>query len=62
MTGHKKWVTSLAWEPLHKNEKCDLLASSGKDATVRIWNADNQKLLIVLSGHAKAITKVLWGG
>lgn len=62
MGGHKKWITSLAWEPLHLNKKCNLLASAGKDSTVRIWNTDNTKLLLVLSGHSKAVTKVLWGG
>lgn len=53
---------ALAWEPLHMNKNCDLLASAGKDSTVRIWNTVNSKLLVILSGHAKAITKVLWGG
>lgn len=41
MSGHRKWITGLTWEPLHKNKKCSLLASSGKDGTVRVWNADN---------------------
>ncbi|XP_071537073.1 notchless protein homolog 1 isoform X3 [Panulirus ornatus] len=40
LTGHKQWVTSLCWEPLHLT--CDgeskRLASAGKDGDVRIWN------------------------
>ena len=38
MTGHTKWITSLSWEPLHLNDECNLLASSSKDGTVKIYN------------------------
>ena len=35
LRGHKKWVTSLAFEPLHADPTCTRLASSSKDHTVR---------------------------
>jgi len=35
LRGHKKWVTSLAFEPLHADPSCTRLASSSKDHTVR---------------------------
>lgn len=40
LTGHKQWITSLCWEPLHlaTGGKCTRLASAGKDGDVRIWN------------------------
>lgn len=30
MTGHRQWVTSLSWEPLHLNGSCKRLASGSK--------------------------------
>jgi ribosome assembly protein 4 len=35
--GHKKYVTSLAFEPYHLNPACRRFASSSKDHTVRVW-------------------------
>jgi len=29
----------MSWEPLHKNKKCDLLATAGKDGKIKIYNA-----------------------
>ncbi len=62
LKGHTKWITSLSWEPLHKNVLCELLASSSKDFTVRIWHVPSQRTLTVLNGHTQCVTKVLWGG
>lgn len=36
LTGHKQWVTSLAWEPLHRNSSGERLASSSKDALIKV--------------------------
>lgn len=40
LLGHKQWVTSLCWEPLHltSNGQSGRMASAGKDGDVRIWN------------------------
>lgn len=63
MKGHTKWVTSLSWEPYHLQEPGrPRLASSSKDATVRIWDAVARKADIVLSGHKGTVSCVKWGG
>ena len=67
LVGHKSWVTSLAWEPLHQcggnvGFVCDLLASSSKDKTVRVWSVRTGTLAFTLSGHADSIEAVRWGG
>nr|CAI5847225.1 unnamed protein product [Callosobruchus analis] len=62
MIGHKQWVTSLSWEPYHKNPECRRLASSSKDGDVRIWDTVLCSTQTVLSGHTKSVTAVKWGG
>jgi len=42
LKGHKGFITSFAWEPLHVNSKSSLLCSSSKDCTVRLWNVLNR--------------------
>jgi ribosome assembly protein 4 len=48
LKGHTKWITSLAWEPLHLNNECTLLASSSKDGTIRLWSRNNNICLITI--------------
>jgi F-box/WD-40 domain protein MET30 len=48
--GHKGPVTCLQYD-----SKRDLLVSGSSDKTARVWNAKNQSLLAVLSGHTLAI-------
>ena len=62
LVGHKKYITGLSWEPLHKNIECRYLASSSKDATVIIWDTKTQKLHKQLGGHTSEVTNVIWGG
>ncbi|KAI4103320.1 MAG: hypothetical protein L6R37_003881 [Teloschistes peruensis] len=64
LTGHTKWVNSLAWEPYHlRKEKTSIrLASSSKDATVRIWDTVSKRIDLVLSGHKSSVSCVRWGG
>ncbi|RYG57139.1 hypothetical protein EON66_01115 [archaeon] len=66
-TAHTSWVTSLAWEPLHRagdnpGQQCELLASSSKDKTVRVWNTRTSTCQFSLSGHSDSIECVRWGG
>ncbi|KAI4195204.1 MAG: hypothetical protein LQ350_007326 [Teloschistes chrysophthalmus] len=64
LTGHTKWVNSLAWEPYHlrKETTAIRLASSSKDATVRIWDTVSKRIDLVLSGHKSSVSCVRWGG
>lgn len=63
LMGHSKWITSLAFEPLHLATKgSQRLASSSKDGTVRVWNTATRKLEFVLTGHAASVNVVRWGG
>ncbi len=62
LKGHTKWVTSLAWEPMHLNASNPRLASSSKDGTVRVWNIGNRSCDYVLGGHTASVNAVRWGG
>ncbi|KAI3627129.1 ribosome assembly [Malassezia furfur] len=62
LRGHTKWITSLAWEPVHRNARNPRLASSSKDGTVRIWNVERRQVDFVLGGHTASVNMVRWGG
>jgi ribosome assembly protein 4 len=62
LAGHNKWVTTLAWVPLHLSKECDRLVSGSKDCTVRLWNVNNGSCERAFGNHIKCITKVLWSG
>ncbi|BGP16464.1 hypothetical protein JCM10213_003902 [Rhodosporidiobolus nylandii] len=62
LRGHTKWITSLAWEPVHINPSAPRLASSSKDNTVRVWNPKARKLEFALGGHTASVNVVRWGG
>lgn len=61
MTGHKKWITGLAWEPACTAQGPPRLASSSKDGDVRIWDTVRNCLLLTLAGHTNAVKCVKWG-
>ena len=63
LKGHTKWITAIAWEPYHLQAlKRPRIASSSKDATVRIWDIVSKRIEIVLSGHKSNVSCVRWGG
>lgn len=62
LRGHTKWITSLSWEPIHRNSRSPRLASSSKDGTVRVWNLDRRHVDFVLGGHTASVNAVRWGG
>lgn len=59
---HKQWITWLTWKPLHLDPECRYLASSSKDATVRIWDTVLSQCTVCISGHLQCVTCVKWGG
>ena len=34
--GHKKWITSLAWEPAHKAYPCARFCTGSKDNMIKV--------------------------
>jgi len=62
LSGHRKWITWLCWEPLHINPECRKLASASKDATIKIWDTVLSQCLISLSSHLQSVTCIRWGG
>mmetsp|Transcript_4139 Transcript_4139/g.12451 ORF Transcript_4139/g.12451 Transcript_4139/m.12451 type:complete len:471 (+) Transcript_4139:149-1561(+) len=64
LSGHRKWITAISWEPLHRSVsgRSQRLASSSKDCSVRIWNAQTGTCELVLTTHTAAVTCVRWGG
>lgn len=62
LTGHKQWINALAWRPLHLEASSRLLASAGRDATIRIWDIIKSHTLFVLGGHTASVTALRWSG
>ena len=62
LKGHKKGVTSLAWEPAHLALPCRRLASGGRDNVVKIWDASLKRCTITLSSHTHVVSAIKWGG
>ena len=63
LIGHKQWVTSLAWEPLHLgNGVSRRLVSSSKDGDLRVWDIISGQCLRSMTGHSASVTCVRWGG
>ncbi|MBT6493402.1 MAG: hypothetical protein HOL01_02510, partial [Planctomycetaceae bacterium] len=53
LTGHTNWVFSVAFSPDGK-----MLASSGYDKTVRLWDVATGKEVAKLEGHSAAVRSV----
>lgn len=62
LKGHAKWITSLAWEPIHLAPTQPRLASSSKDGTVRVWDTTRRLCQYSLGGHSASVNVVRWGG
>jgi ribosome assembly protein 4 len=58
----KTWITCLAWQPLHLDGSCRYLASSSKDATIKIWDTVLGTPLRTMSSHVRSVTCIRWGG
>uniref|UniRef100_A0A0D9XTS9 NLE domain-containing protein n=2 Tax=Leersia perrieri TaxID=77586 RepID=A0A0D9XTS9_9ORYZ len=62
LTGHRKWITSVSWEPVHLQAPCRRFVSASKDGDARIWDITTRKCVIALTGHTNSVTCVKWGG
>lgn len=62
LRGHKKYVTSLSWEPMHKNINCKRVASASNDGSVKVWNVATGGVEMSFTGHSDEVTHVIWGG
>lgn len=62
LLGHRKWVTSLAWQPHHISATPVRIVSASKDHTLRIWNTSSFTSFKCLAGHTAAVTCVKWSG
>ena len=62
LQGHTKWVTALAFEPLHVDGTCRRLATSSKDHTIKIWDLALGTCETTISGHTDSVECVKWGG
>jgi ribosome assembly protein 4 len=63
LKGHLRFIRSLSWEPYHSEKRGrPRVASSSKDATVRVWDVVGRKVDFTLSGHKASVSCVKWGG
>lgn len=64
LTGHGKWITSLAWEPLHlvKVGSSPRLVSGSKDSTLKVWDTNTRICELTMSGHTNSVSCVKWSG
>jgi len=60
--GHRKWITSVAWEPLHRASPSVRFATASRDHTARVWDARTRRCTLTLAGHGNVVTCVRWGG
>lgn len=62
LKGHRQWVNSLSWEPMHRNASCEQFASASKDGSIKVWNARTGRVVASLSGHTDSVECIKWGG
>jgi len=63
LSGHKKYISSLAWQPLHcSKDNLTLLASGSKDNSIKIWDVVRGQCMITLTSHTQGVTSIRWSG
>jgi ribosome assembly protein 4 len=59
---HSKWITSLAWKPLHLDEDCKFMLTTSKDGYLKLWNTKTGHCHLSVGAHDDSITKAIWSG
>jgi ribosome assembly protein 4 len=59
--GHRSYINSIAWEPLHLNYNCSRLATASKDNDIKLWDITRRICVLTLSGHSAAVKCIKWG-
>eukprot|EP00049_Salpingoeca_infusionum_P002101 m.54068 g.54068 ORF g.54068 m.54068 type:complete len:498 (+) comp11387_c1_seq1:172-1665(+) len=64
LLGHKKYITWIAWEPLHcsPDKVSTRFVSASKDGTARVWDLIQGRMMMSFTSHTKGISCVKWGG
>eukprot|EP00290_Baffinella_frigidus_P007420 CAMPEP_0180139066 /NCGR_PEP_ID=MMETSP0986-20121125/13309_1 /TAXON_ID=697907 /ORGANISM="non described non described, Strain CCMP2293" /LENGTH=475 /DNA_ID=CAMNT_0022081093 /DNA_START=19 /DNA_END=1446 /DNA_ORIENTATION=- len=64
LSGHSKWITSLAWEPIHASAdgQSRRMVTASKDASLKVWDARTGRMEFTMTGHMSSVTSVRWGG
>ena len=62
LQGHRKFISSLAWEPAHVELPARRFCSGSRDGTIKVWEATTRRCLFTMSSHTQAVTAVKWGG
>ena len=62
LLGHTKFITCLAWEPLHLATDACRLASASKDGAIRVWNVIHRNCAQIFANHTDAVTCLKWSG
>ena len=69
LSGHRQWITSIVFEPLHLcydertgSPRPPRIATSSKDATIRIWDPISGDCLAILTQHTSSVECIRWGG
>lgn len=64
LMGHSKWVSLLAWEPLHlvAADATPRLALASKDGTIKIWDTTQRQCLFTMLGHTNLVLCIRWSG
>ena len=54
LKGHSKWITSICWQPLHRDERGSRkMVSGSKDGSAKVWDVVTGRLMFTLCGHSQ---------